>query len=68
MNISLGMFPTALLALPFGIFFTAIFCIIIEKFVYRFYRVKKSPPVILLIASIGVMFIMLKLLDKIGDY
>ncbi len=56
MNISLGMFPTALLALPFGIFFTAIFCIIIEKFVYRFYRVKKSPPVILLIASIGVMF------------
>ena len=56
LGISLGIFPTALLALPFSIAITALFCIIIEKTVFRFYRIQKSPPVILLIASIGVMF------------
>ena len=56
MGISLGVFPTALLALPFSIALTALFSIIIEKTVFKFYRIKKSPPVILLIASIGVMF------------
>ena len=55
-NISLGVLPTALLALPFSIIVTALFCILIEKSVFRFYRIQKSPPVILLIASIGVMF------------
>jgi len=56
LGISLGIFPTALLALPFSIVVTALFCILIEKTVFRFYRIQKSPPVILLIASIGVMF------------
>ena len=56
LGISLGIFPTALLALPFSIAVTALFCILIEKTVFRFYRIQKSPPVILLIASIGVMF------------
>ena len=56
LGISLGIFPTALLALPFSITITALFAILIEKTVFRFYRVQKSPPVILLIASIGVMF------------
>tara|TARA_Y100000590_G_scaffold169469_1_gene194077 strand:+ start:943 stop:1965 length:1023 start_codon:yes stop_codon:yes gene_type:complete len=56
LGISLGIFPTAILALPFAIIITAIFTIIIEKTVFKFYRVQKSPPVILLIASIGVMF------------
>ncbi len=55
-GISLGVFPTALLALPFAIIITAIFTIIIEKSVFKFYRIQKSPPVVLLIASIGVMF------------
>ena len=56
LGISLGIFPTALLALPFSITITALFCILIEKTIFRFYRIQKSPPVILLIASIGVMF------------
>ncbi len=56
LNISFGFLPTAILALPFAIIFTSIFSIIIEKSVFRFYRLNKSPPVILLIASIGVMF------------
>ena len=57
LGISFGFLPTALLALPFAIIITALFCILIEKTVFRFYRIQKSPPVILLIASIGVMFI-----------
>ncbi|MBI29455.1 MAG: branched-chain amino acid ABC transporter permease [Pelagibacteraceae bacterium] len=56
-GLTLGVFPTALIALPFAIIITALFCVLIEKTVYRFYRLQKSPPVILLIASIGVMFI-----------
>ena len=55
-GITIGIFPTALLALPFAILVTALFSIIIEKSVFKFYRLQKSPPVILLIASIGVMF------------
>ena len=57
LGISFGFLPTALLALPFAIVITALFSILIEKTVFRFYRIQKSPPVILLIASIGVMFI-----------
>lgn len=57
MGISLGPLPTALLALPFGIFFCALFVLLSDRVVYRFYRVKRADPVIFLIASVGVMFI-----------
>ena len=56
LGITLNFLPTALIALPFAIIITALYSILIEKTVYRFYRLQKSPPVILLIASIGVMF------------
>ncbi|MFK8079529.1 MAG: branched-chain amino acid ABC transporter permease [Granulosicoccus sp.] len=57
MGINLGPMPTALLALPFGIFFCALFVLISDRFVYRFYRKKRADPVIFLIASVGVMFV-----------
>ncbi len=57
MGLSLGPLPTALLALPFGIFFCAVFVLLSDRFVYRFYRTKRADPVIYLIASVGVMFI-----------
>lgn len=57
MGINLGPLPTALLALPFGIFFCALFVLLSDRVVYRFYRVKRADPVIFLIASVGVMFI-----------
>jgi len=57
-GVSISPLPTALIALPFGIAVTALFAILIDKSVFRFYRVKKSAPVILTIASIGVMFMM----------
>ena len=55
-GISFGFLPTALLALPFAIIVTIIFCLLIDRYVFRFYRVKKSKPVILAMVSIGVMF------------
>jgi len=56
-NINLGIFPTALLALPIGILATIILCIISDKFVFQYYRYQKSVPVVLAMVSIGVMFV-----------
>ncbi|MFV2052684.1 branched-chain amino acid ABC transporter permease [Aliiroseovarius sp. YM-037] len=58
LGISLGPVPTALLALPFGILGTALLLLGTDKLVYRFYREQKAAPVILVIVSMGVMFIM----------
>ena len=57
-GISLGPLPTALLALPFGILGCIALVLITDRAVYRFYRVQKAKPVILVIVSMGVMFIM----------
>jgi len=57
-GISFGPLPTALLALPFGIALTALFVLGTDRAVYRFYRAQKAKPVILVIVSMGVMFIM----------
>ena len=58
MGISFGPLPTALLALPFGILATGLLLVGTDRAVYRFYRRKKAAPVILVIVSVGVMFIM----------
>lgn len=57
MDISFGPLPTALLAMPFGILFCALYVLLTDRLVYRFYRTKRSDPVIYLIASVGVMFV-----------
>ena len=53
-----GILPTALLALPFSIVVTSIFCLFMDKTVYSFYRKKKSQPIVLMIVSVGVMFVL----------
>ncbi|MEO0943527.1 MAG: branched-chain amino acid ABC transporter permease [Pseudomonadota bacterium] len=58
MGVSLGPLPTALLALPVGIAATALLLLGTDKLVYRFYREQKAAPVILVIVSMGVMFVM----------
>ena len=71
MGISLGPLPTALLALPFGIAATAILVLLTDKAVYKFYRVKKAAPIILVMASVGVMFVMnglTRLLIGVSEY
>lgn len=55
-GINLGPLPTALLALPVGIVFTIALMVFTDKTVYRYYRHRKAPPVTLMIASMGVMF------------
>jgi len=56
-GISLGPLPTALLALPFGILFAIGLLLFTDRAVYKFYRVKKAKPVILVIVSLGITFI-----------
>lgn len=55
-GISIAPLPTILLALPFGILATVVFVLLVDRWVYRFYRRQRSVPVIFLIASTGVMF------------
>lgn len=57
MGVSLGPLPTALLAIPFGIAGATALVLLTDKYVYKFYRAQKAKPVILVIVSMGVMFI-----------
>ena len=56
-GISLGVLPTALLAIPFAIIMMILYMLIIDKLVFKYYRIKKSPPVQLAMVSIGVLFV-----------
>ncbi|MGB1213185.1 MAG: branched-chain amino acid ABC transporter permease [Pikeienuella sp.] len=58
MGVSFGPLPTALLALPAGIVVTGALLLLTDKYVYKFYRAQRSPPVIYVIVSVGVMFMM----------
>ncbi len=57
-GITFGFLPTALIALPVGIGATALLVLGTDRAVYRFYREKRAAPAILVIVSLGVMFIM----------
>ncbi|MBU2962386.1 branched-chain amino acid ABC transporter permease [Citreicella sp. C3M06] len=57
LGIGLGPLPTALLAIPFGILGAAALLLLTDRMVYRFYRAQKAKPVILVIVSMGVMFV-----------
>lgn len=57
-GVSAGPLPTALLALPLGIAVTAALVLGTDRAVYRFYRRQKAAPTILVIVSLGVMFVM----------
>ncbi len=57
-GLSLGPLPTALLALPFGILGCMGLLLATDRMVYRFYREQKAKPVILVIVSLGVTFIL----------
>jgi branched-chain amino acid transport system permease protein len=58
MGINFGPLPTALLALPLAFVGTAALMLLTDKWVYQFYRKQKAKPIILVIVSAGVMFIM----------
>jgi branched-chain amino acid transport system permease protein len=54
-GVGLGPLPTALLALPFGMM--ACMALMLLTDVYRFYRAQRAKPVVLVIVSMGVMFV-----------
>ena len=57
LGFSLGVLPTALIAIPFGIIVTIFYVLAKDKLVFSYYRGKKSPPVQLAMVSIGTMFV-----------
>lgn len=57
MGVGLGPLPTALIALPVGIVAAVALALGTDRAVFRFYRIKKSATIVLVMASVGVMFI-----------
>jgi branched-chain amino acid transport system permease protein len=57
-GVSIAPLPTALLALPAAIAATIALVLITDRLVYRHYRRAKAAPVVLVMVSIGVMFVM----------
>ena len=57
LGINLGLLPTALLTIPFAIIMMILYMLLIDKYVFSYYRIKKSPPVQLAMVSVGVMFV-----------
>jgi len=57
LGISLGVLPTAILTIPFAIVMMILYMLTVDKFVFSYYRIKKSPSVMLAMVSIGVMFV-----------
>jgi len=56
-GISIHPLPTALLALPVGILVAIGMSLTTDRYVFRFYRRKRSNPIVFAIVSVGVMFV-----------
>ena len=50
--------PAGLLFLPVAMLLTVLLAIGLDQSVYRYYRRMKSPPVVFVMASIGIMFLL----------
>ena len=48
--------PTALLALPVGMAGAVALALLTDRWVFRFYRRRKAAPIVMVMASVGVMF------------
>ncbi len=57
-GVGLGPLPTALLALPVGIAAAIAAALAADRTVFRFYRLRRSAPMVISIASVGVMFVL----------
>ena len=56
-GIGIAPLPTALLALPVGILAAIALSLVTDRLVFRFYRRQRSAPVVMVMASVGVMFV-----------
>ncbi len=57
MGVGLGPLPTALLAMPVGILAAVALALGTDRMVFRFYRIRKAATIVIVMASVGVMFI-----------
>ncbi|MEX0957424.1 MAG: branched-chain amino acid ABC transporter permease [Rhizobiaceae bacterium] len=57
-GIGIDPLPTALLALPFGIAAAVMITLFFDRAVFAFYRRQRSPGIVLVMASIGIMFML----------
>ncbi|WP_273503362.1 branched-chain amino acid ABC transporter permease [Paracoccus sphaerophysae] len=70
MGVSFGPLPTALLALPVAVALTAVLVLLTDRWVYGHYRRIKAAPIVVVMASVGVMFVMnglTRLLIGVGE-
>lgn len=58
LGVSIAPLPTGLLALPLAMVATVALVLLTDRLVYRFYRKQKAAPVVLVMVSIGVMFVL----------
>ena len=58
LGVSLGPLPTALLALPGAIALAALVVLATDRLVYRHYRRMRARPIVIVMASVGVMFVL----------
>lgn len=58
LGVSIAPLPTALLALPVGILAAVGMALVTDRAVFRFYRSKRSNPIVFAIVSVGVMFVL----------
>ncbi len=56
-DITPGFMPTALLALPLAVIACLLYVLMVDKFVYNYYRKQNSKPITIVMASVGVMFV-----------
>lgn len=56
-GVSIAPLPTALLALPVGIAVSAVVLLGTDRLIYRHYRKVKAAPIVVVMASLGVMFV-----------
>lgn len=57
-GISIAPLPTALLVIPFAIVLMILFLLFCDRTIYRYYRKVKASPIIFVMASLGITFIM----------
>ncbi|MGM0586283.1 MAG: branched-chain amino acid ABC transporter permease [Pseudomonadota bacterium] len=57
-GITLGFLPTALIALPLGVLAAGLVGLLIDRSVFAFYRRQRVKPVVMVMASVGVMFVL----------
>ncbi|MDH3452439.1 MAG: branched-chain amino acid ABC transporter permease, partial [Gammaproteobacteria bacterium] len=66
LGINIEPVPTGLLALPLAAVITVCLALLIDRTVYAHFRAQKSPPVVFVMTSIGVTFILQGVIRLIG--